>query len=274
MSTEKDVYVDFPSGTTINTTTAVDFTLLTIPAGLGGTVETLTNLWIEVTFEKESNPGTEIVRRLALKQNGNFIAFDKCKKYRINGLAVDGGAIWQLTINTNVNEWNLVEKTTTFKEQIGIKDVSITGQIENDNHYEGLPGGYAQYYNIRTLDMSVANPHFVVKFNPFAPLGGYWTLIPEAVGDGSLEHFDVKLYLGEGEYSDELVGQIMGNDVEVHIFPKDFNPEAGVSYAIILKSYVSAQRTFDEPYSADSEFQDVHSDGRYSYWRFTLPSSN
>ena len=50
--------------------------------------------------------------------------------------------------------------------------------------------------------------------------------------------------------------------------------EAGVSYAMILKSFVSSQKTFDTPYSADSEFQDVHGDGRYSYWRFTLPSSN
>ena len=89
-----------------------------------------------------------------------------------------------------------------------------------------------------------------------------------------MQHFDVKHYLGEGIYNDELIGQVMGTEVEIHIFPKDFDPSAGESYAIILKSFFSAQRTFDEAFSADSEFQDVHGDGRYSYWRFTLPSSN
>ena len=150
-----------------------------------------------------------------------------------------------------------------------------TGNHEMGNEEAaGTDAYYARYYQIRTLDMSVENPHFVIKFTPFAPIGGYWLLEPQGIGEGSLQHFDVKHYLGEGIYNDELIGQVMGTEVEIHIFPKDFDPSAGESYAIILKSFFSAQRTFDEAFSADSEFQDVHGDGRYSYWRFTLPSSN
>lgn len=252
----------FNSGTKITKTSSATFTILALP-------QKLKDLTLEFNVEIG---GTSAVRKLALSNAEGPIEFNACSKHRIFGLAMPGD-VWQLTIQTDVNEWTLKETTTTFKEQIGIRDVSISGGTETGSHYEAY-NGYDKYYQIRTLDMSVSDPHFVLKFTPFAPLGGYWTLIPEAVGEGSLEHFDVKVYLGESEYSSDLIGQIMGNEVEVHIFPKDFNPEAGISYALILKSYVSTQKTFDTPYSADSEFQDVHSDGRYSYWRFTLPSSN
>ena len=262
-STTKRVDYTFPSGTSISKTHSETFTILAIP-------QVLKDLTLEFNVEIG---GVAVTRKLALKQNNNFISFNACSKHRIYGLAMPGGDLWQLTIRTDVNEWVVKEATTTFKEQIGIRGISISGGTETGNHYEEY-NGYDKYYQIRTLDMSAAQPHFVLKFTPFAPLGGYWTLVPEAVGEGGLEHFDVKVYLGEGEYSNELIGQIMGNEVEIHIFPKDFDPEVGVSYAMILKSFVSAQKTFDTPYSADSEFQDVHGDGRYSYWRFTLPSSN
>ena len=262
-STTKRVEYTFPSGTSISKTHSETFTILALP-------QVLKDLTLEFNVEIG---GVAVTRKLALKQNNNFISFNACSKHRIYGLAMPGGDLWQLTIRTDVNEWVVKEATTTFKEQIGIRGISISGGTETGNHYEEY-NGYDKYYQIRTLDMSAAQPHFVLKFTPFAPLGGYWTLVPEAVGEGGLEHFDVKVYLGEGEYSDELIGQIMGNEVEIHIFPKDFDPEVGVSYAMILKSFVSAQKTFDTPYSSDSEFQDVHGDGRYSYWRFTLPSSN
>lgn len=247
---------------TITTSKSTTFTVLALP-------QNLTDLTIEFNV---TIGGNAAVRKLALNQNGSPIVFNGLSKHRIYGLAMPGD-FWQVTIQSDVNEWVVKDATTSFKEQIGIRDISIEGETETDNHYEAY-NGYDKYYQIRTLDMSVTNPHFVLKFTPFAPLGGYWTLIPEAVGEGSLEHFDVKVYVGEGEYSTDLIGQIIGNEVEVHIFPKNFDPEAGVSYAMILKSFVSSQKTFDTPYSADSEFQDVHGDGRYSYWRFTLPSSN
>ena len=262
-STNGKVEYTFGSNTKITTDQSATFTILALPQQLKD---------MTIDFEVEIG-GLTAHRKLALSDsNGNTIEFNACSKHRIYGLAMPGD-VWQLTIQSDVNEWVVKDATTSFKEQIGIRDISIEGETETENHYEAY-NGYDKYYQIRTLDMSVANPHFVLKFTPFAPLGGYWTLIPEAVGEGSLEHFDVKVYVGEGEYSTDLIGQIIGNEVEVHIFPKNFDPEAGVSYAMILKSFVSSQKTFDTPYSADSEFQDVHGDGRYSYWRFTLPSSN
>ena len=251
----------------------VHFTILALPGDL-------TDITLAVTFVDPKDSTKEKTRRLKLQQNGSFITFPAFGKARLNGLALDNGENWLLTIQTDVNEWELVEKTTTFSEQIGIRGLTVSGMTETGNHEmgneeaAGTDAYYARYYQIRTLDMSVENPHFVIKFTPFAPIGGYWLLEPQGIGEGSLQHFDVKHYLGEGIYNDELIGQVMGTEVEIHIFPKDFDPSAGESYAIILKSFFSAQRTFDEAFSADSEFQDVHGDGRYSYWRFTLPSSN
>lgn len=275
VSGSKSLKIDV--GQTITQDTEASFTLFTLPCSFN-------QLSIKVTFTPEG--GSQTTKTLKLQQNDTWISFPAGHKTVIKGLALKGGQNWQLIIKTDVNDWTLVEKTTTFSEQIGIRKENdpIEGETETTNHYadslgvvEGAPGyptGYGKYYQIRTLNMAPANPHFVMKFIPFAPIGGYWKLVPQGIGAGSLQHFDVKVYLGEGEYSDDLTGQIMGQEVEIHIFPKDFDPDAGESYAMILRCYFSAQKDFDEAYSADSEFQDVHGDGRYSYWRFTLPSSN
>lgn len=262
---------------TASATTAASFTLFALPC-------TFNQLSIRVAFTPAG--GSQMTKTLKLKQNNDWISFPAGHKARIHGLALEGGKKWQLIIKTDVKDWTYISEDTTFSEQIGItKDPDpIEGETETGNHYadslgvvEGAPGyptGYAKYYQIRTLDMSRTNPHFVMKFTPFAPIGGYWRLVPQGIGAGSLQHFDVRLYLGEGEYSDDLTGQILSQEVEIHIFPKDFDPEAGESYAMILRCYFCAQKDFDDAFSADSEFQDVHGDGRYSYWRFTLPSSN
>ena len=277
----KEVTVSFPNGTVISANDTVRFTILTLPPADGSP---LTNLTLTVNYGNSGNTKTKSLKLnnqvSTSNPQGTPISFPAFHKARIKGLAMEGDE-WVLNIMTDVNDWTLIKETTTFTEQIGIRDVSVSGMTETGNHEmgneeaAGTDAYYARYYQIRTLDMSGENPHFVVKFTPFAPIGGYWTLIPEGIGEGSLQYFDIKYHLGEGVYSDELLGQIMGTEVEIHIFPSaDFNPHAGESYAMILKCYFSSQISFDDPYSADSEFQDVHGDGRYSYWRFTLPSNN
>ncbi len=81
---------------------------------------------------------------------------------------------------------------------------------------------------------------------------------------------------GQGTYSSDLTGQIMGNWVTLHIKPKNYDPQEddGV-YVMLLHCDFGTTRNFVEGtyLSADSEFQDVHGDGRYSYWRFTLDKS-
>ena len=185
---------------------------------------------------------------------------------------------YTLYINVGVKDWIPVEKSTAFTDQVGCNTPVIEGAIETGNNYlDNLsevgstsdPNYYSKYYQVRTLKMNVSNPHFVFRFKPFAPLGGYWSLEPVYIGTGSSEKFDIKVYDGE-TYSDVLVGQIMNMEVEIHIFPKDFDPGEGLAYAMLLKARFSPNINFEPAYSADSEFQDVHGDGRYSYWRFTL----
>ena len=285
----KEVTVNFPSGTVISAHDTVRFTILTLPPADS---KPLTDLTLTVNYGSSGNTKTKSLKLnnqvTSTNTQGTPISFPAFHKARIRGLAM-AGDVWVVNIMTDVNDWTLVSNKTSFMNQVGFRsyeyeggrNVLISGMTETGNHEmgneeaAGTDAYYARYYQIRTLDMSVDNPHFVVKFMPSSPIGGYWMLDPQGIGEGSLQYFDIKYHLGEGVYSDELMGQIMGTEVEIHIFPsEDFDPNAGVSYAMIMKCYFSAQRSFDDPYSADSEFQDVHGDGRYSYWRFTLPSNN
>ena len=119
-SLQNEVFVEFPfyeteteteKNTKISPTSAVDFTLLALPYGIVNpladyaTKPYLTDLWLEVTFlKKNGNEVVEDKKKLALKQTTtttvgeesttttDFIKFASCKKYCINGLAVDGGS--------------------------------------------------------------------------------------------------------------------------------------------------------------------------------------
>ena len=295
------VTVDLNDMVISKTSSEVVFTFFAMP-------KDLSQLTLKLTFSRNGSTATEDhylkLKKSSLVTTDNpegWITFNACHKARFIGLAYNEAKKWHLTIQTDVNDWELIEKETSFTEQVGVKlpnpdfgeGLPVSGAIEdtwgpgnpdhpNKNHYKPNdvpatdPSYYEKYYQVRTLNMDVANAHFVLRFKPTAPIGGYWRLDREGVGEGSLDHFDARVYLGEGEYgeSNDLSGQIMGTWVEIHIFPKNFNPEAGQSYAMILKSFFSTERTFDTYYSADSEFQDVHGDGRYSYWLFTLSSSN
>ena len=89
----KEVTVAFPANTTISDTKEVAFTLFVLP------VKNVTNLYLEVTFETSNGTKT---KKLNLKQNGNFITFDACKKHRLIGVTLDSGETWDLYMTLDI----------------------------------------------------------------------------------------------------------------------------------------------------------------------------
>lgn len=306
------VRMAFLNGTTISPDSYINFTLLTLPF-MGGknipAVNGLTNLWLEVSFTKE-NETTVVKKKLALKQGTDFIQFDPCKKYRINGLAVDGGSKWKLDVNGQVLPWQGYEATIDDQVSIMPESFKIFGAIESTsqwqnyeiiegtdpvqyknaagnnkaNHYydsnwvpfgrEGYGQGednYDKKYQLRYLNRD-GQGYFTVQFTPTAPTGGYWQLIP-TFKDGdtmSPNHFRFEVVLPGGAVSDQLKGQILYQPVTIRIYPKDYVSSDQNIYDMWFTCYFSPSKDFTPSISADSEFQDVHGDGRFSYWVFRL----
>ncbi len=287
----KSVTVTFPNGTVISNKKAIKFTILTLPGKNtdSSSGSWLTDMTLTVTYANGQS------KSLALNQNDSPIKFKSFHKARITGLALDGGEKWMLDIYTDVDKWTVYEKNTSFSQQIvcdqfkdpadPTKSLMVQGMWETKNHYADEAGvvnghtGYEKYYQIRTLK----DDYFIVKFRPYAPVGGYWRVRPWFIsGDtASPDKFEILVFEegdtpGQGTYSSDLTGQIMGNWVTLHIRPKNYDPQEddGV-YVMLLHCDFGTTRNFVEGtyLSADSEFQDVHGDGRYSYWRFTLDKS-
>ncbi len=276
-------------GTTISPDSYINFTLLTLPF-MGSkdltVVDGLTNLWLEVSFTKE-NETTVVKKKLALKQGTDFIQFAPCKKYRINGLAVDGGSNWRLQVDDL--PWDLIEKETTFSQNIQAQAFSIQNFTETvkpdgtvENHY--YPEG-TRDYQVRTLDMNkdyidpetgeAISPYFEVTFKPMAPMGGYWQLIPESNGGLGTAAFQVVVWDEESaKGTPDLKGHIMNQPVTLRIICNVTDDQRTQDHAIIIKGLFSTSISFDEnsTFSADSEIQDVHKDGSFSYWRFVIPA--
>lgn len=252
----KAVTVDL-DGKTASTATDLVFTIFALPTDLS-------DLSVEFTTKAGDT------KKLALKKNGESIVFTGGSKHRIMGLALPDGS-WAISLDLNVLDWEDSELQTTFSDQIAILgNTTIDGAIETGNNYIEYDN-YEKYYQVRTLNMEGTNPHFEVTFKPIAPLGGYWTLQPEAINAGDLDYFDIRVLSADGEaYSTDLTGPILSQDVVLHIFPKNLPEERTKAYAFIFHSFFSPSQNFEPSYSADSEFQDIHGDGRFSYWRFTI----
>ncbi len=295
------VRMAFLNGTTISPDSYINFTLLTLPF-MGGknipAVNGLTNLWLEVSFTKE-NETTVVKKKLALKQGTDFIQFAPCKKYRINGLAVDGGSKWKLNILSDVLDWTFYDEPLSSLSQINVNPidddnhtVKVTGSIETtakwledhpdtgSNHElpndvpEDDPSYYARYYQVRTLNWSQApeKQFFEMSFTPTAPIGGYWQMIPEYPDQSSVGHFRFEVKIEEltgWEEQDVPHAQIIDKRVFIRIYPVYENDDDHI-YEMTLKCYFSPNKSFDPTYSADSELQDVHKKGDFSYWRFRL----
>lgn len=208
----------------------------------------------------------------------------------------NGGVM--LEIKPYAMPWKYHENTTSFSSQVQCDGISVSGAIENTAAYMESHGGsennylsnlatgevasaedanyYANYYQVRRLLYGEgAQGYFEFKFTPRAPYGGYWMLEPFFYGSGSEDPQDMfrfEVLLADGGTSSNLMGQIIDRDVTIRIYPSSHYDYANDynSYSVIFKSYFSPTIGFEPAYSADSELQDVHRDGRYSYWRFTL----
>lgn len=285
-------------GLELTPTSGVTFTLFTIPKANTG----MLNLKVTV---KEGENATRVATLPLTKANSTDpYVFDAGKKYRINGLALKKGSKWQLEIDGNVLPWAGTDKT--IDQQVSIQGkVAISGTIEStkvwqqkggwnpdtesyinavglnkDNHYAdsewAINGttGYDKNYQIRTLnrDLPESERYFTMTFTPTAPTGGYWKLIPTfKEGDNeSYKHYSFEVILPGGEPSTQLTGPIINSEVTVKIHPKDWSMSDMNTYDMWFTCYFSPSINFTPSISADSEFQDVHGDGRFSYWVFRL----
>ena len=280
-SREKKAVYTFPANTTITDTDEAVFNLFLLPTDYS-------ELYLEIAY-RNSNGQTR-VRRLQLKDNGSYISFAGCKKHVISGLAVNSAEFWSFSVNGNVLPWNGIDQT--IKEEVSISGkVSISGAIETtakwkadvdskSNHYadsdwvEGGNSGYDKNYQIRTLnkDLPAAQRYFTMTFTPTAPTGGYWQLIPLYKEDDaqSPRHFRFERLLPGGGTSEDLKGQILNQQDTIRIYPVDWDPSDVNTYNVWFTCRFSTTPTFSHSINADSEFQDVHGDGRFSYWVFRI----
>ena len=299
----KVVGISFPANTTIkpaSSATATDaktlnFTVFALP-------QNLTNLTLRF-YVKDGDQ--TVTRSLKLTKDGSFIPFTGCKKHRIYGIAMPDG-MWRFKLDPLVEEWEYLETNTSYSENVQAKAFSIEGALETGNHYEAYDTGtntefktfeewnalsdqatynaahptyYEKYYQLRTLDMSKQTPYFEIKFTPMAPYAGYWNLSAEAAPSfgntsqgGPEDGFRIVLYDGETEQDDWDSGQIMNMEVVIRIYPKS-GRDLSKEYCMLLTGFFSPNKNGEPTHSADSELQDVHGDGRYSYWKFVIPAT-
>ena len=159
----------------------------------------------------------------------------------------------------------------TYAEWVALGDGQAAYNGEHKTYYQ-------LYYQLRTLNTNVNNPHFEVTFTPIAPFGGYWNLSAESApsfgntAQGGTEGFRIVLWDGESELDSWSSGQIMNQTVTLRIYPLP-SRDATKEYCMLIKSFFSPNKNGEPTYSADSEIQDVHGDGRYSYWKFVIPAT-
>ena len=163
--------------------------------------------------------------------------------------------------------------------------------IINEDHKYILQDGFAEFleqhpgYNYRlfqkrTLNTGagIANPFFEVTFKPIAPLGGYWML--EKAGDS--DYFRVVVW-DENEEADnpnytgstDLRGQIMDSQVTLRIYanPSYSALDKSRSYALYFHATFATDSGFENSFNVDTEIQDAHKDGTFSYWYFVIPAT-
>lgn len=253
----------------LTSTKGITFTLFTIPKANEGLLS------LRIT----TSVGTATLA-LTDTDGSSAYQFRAGRKYRINLLKL--GETWKYKIVLKPEDlpWDLVSEQTTFSQNIQAIKFDILNATETGNNY--YPTG-TKDYQIRTLDMSKdygpgKQPYFLVTFTPQAPTGGYWQLIPEAPADDltglGTAAFKVEVWDDETDSgSTDLRGQIMSRTVTLHITCNVTDDQRNVPHSIIIKSLFSSSVSFDEnaTYSADSEIQDVHKDGSFSFWRFVIP---
>lgn len=240
-----------------------------------------------ISIRISTNQGTYTLPLTGTDKTSPYI-FRPGQKYRINMLKMGISWKYKISLAPQDDPWDRVNVETIFSQNIESGPFVIYNAVETGNNY--YPTG-TKDFQVRTLDMSKDygpgnQPYFLVEFTPMAPTGGYWKLIPETpvsltapyqpddlTGVGTAA-FKVEVWDTESETgSTSLQGQIMSKKVTLHITCNIPDDQRDVNHSIIIKSYFSSNINFDEnaTFSADSEIQDVHKDGSFSYWRFVIP---
>ena len=265
------VSMDLGDGLDLTQDKGVALTLRTVP------VKNEKALTLQITDDEGSTAS------LALTYGGNAdghnagdpYQFDPGKKYRINLLKV--GAKWRFTITPVANEWNLEEIETSFANQIQSSRFSITGDRENGSNNYVAFGDDTDYFQQRTLDTNNGAEFFEVTFTPTAPRGGYWMLQPNVSDEAfRIVVWDAKAYEDDEEYTGnpDLWGPIMNTPVTLRIYPYPSLDDLDRTYAhtLYFHAIFATDRDFETSFNADSEIQDAHADGTFSYWYFVIPA--
>lgn len=131
-----------------------------------------------------------------------------------------------------------------------------------------------RYFQNRTL---LPTPgYFQFSFQPSAPRAGYWMFEPQ----GDVDMFEISTWDIDKETwvkldMSDIHGQIMNQMITFRLAPSANVPTTRTEpYAIYFKVYFSSNINFEPALSADSEVQDVHGAGDFSYWHFVIPANN
>lgn len=274
---------------TIKAGSPKSFTVFAMPQDING----LTVYFTDKDGEGENAPTRTRKLTLTDKQN-KPLTFEAGKKYRIKGLRLPGNQYkFFLTLNGVVQEWDAIDLKTRFSEQIqcgaltfdkSAREMTTEWQNANggrSNHYQNdSPVGDGRW-QVRTLNNNnlddESHEYMTVTFVPAAPLGGYWRL--DTHGN---EYFNV-VVVTEGEsaldpatetpLADVMPGRIMNQTVTLRIYPnwtKITEAPSDTEIGLYLDCFFSTNIDFEPALDANSEFQDVHGSGAYSYWLITV----
>ena len=282
----KTVGVTFPDNTTISQTAGVTTTLFALP---------MTNAGL-ITLTVATTTGTATLPLTAQGSEDPYI-FAAGTKYRINLLKVGNQWKYKITLAPEAMTWDLTLGTTTYADQIQAGTTEISGMTETANNYlsndtsldaayeaaedkeqfkRDNPGYNPQYYQVRTLKTDVTDPYFEMVIYPKAPQGGYWMLQPQMENGGfRIVVWDEDAYADDPDYtgSTDLWGQIMNKPVTLHIYPEKplSQMDRTKAYTLYFNAIFATDRDFENYYNADTEVQDAHGDGTFSYWYFVIP---
>lgn len=217
---------------------------------------------------------------------GESVLFAACKKHRLVNIKMPN-KIWRtiLVLDGRVLPWDSEETSTSFTEHIQCTGLSFNESAiemtadwarehpdDGTNHYRyDAPIGDGRW-QVRTLNQDDHYDSFTATFRPIAPLGGYWGL--DTHGN---RFFKVELLTGylDGEPTYITLperNQIMDKTETLRITPIwSAIAEAGEDEEIGLYMDCYFYTNIDsDPLNANTEFQDIHRNGTYSYWLLTV----
>ena len=249
----------FASGTTINKTKEVTFTILALP-------QILKNLTLE--FNVTTGSGT-VTRKLALNKNGSPIEFAARSKHRIYGLAMPGD-VWKFTLGLDfeVVEWidggtHNIDYTTGAAQATGFQFNQGEYAYANDKVDVNLNDWIITFGGSKTLSEGVVYVQYTITL----PENAEWSVVPVDPSG----YFKV-VSVVDGEESPNLYGTVhsAGGVVKPIILKITPNMASIPSsrpedYTMILHTFaVVAGRTV----SIDTETQTT--DQRYDYAKFVI----